>query len=92
MPLIQSNTRATPQALRVLLLLRFLEGNSAASFVGFVLALNEAVKGKKLRSSCPVSAATEALLEVRPKRTAGERTGILESVAPESSILSDCSV
>jgi hypothetical protein len=49
---------------------RWLKGRQARSFVGFLLALNEAVRGKRLGDECMVSPAAEALLEVRQKRCA----------------------
>lgn len=44
--------------------LRWLKGPHARSFVGFLLALNEAVRGKRLGDECTVSPAVEALLKV----------------------------
>lgn len=44
---------------------RWLKGRQARSFVGFLLALNEAVRGKRLGDECLVSPAAEALLKVR---------------------------
>lgn len=43
---------------------RWLKGRNARSFVGFLLALNEAVRGKRLSDECTVSPAVEALLKV----------------------------
>jgi hypothetical protein len=43
-----------------------LKGRHARSFVGFLLALNEAVRGKRLTDDCLVSPAVDALLQVRP--------------------------
>ncbi len=43
---------------------RWLKSGNARNFVGFVLALNEAVRGKRLSDDCEVSPAVEALLKV----------------------------
>lgn len=43
---------------------RWLKGKYARSFVSFLLALNEAVRGKRLADVCTVSPAVEALLKV----------------------------
>lgn len=43
---------------------RWLKGRNARNFVGFVLALNEAVRGKRVSDECEVSPAVEALLKV----------------------------
>jgi hypothetical protein len=48
-----------------------LKGRHARSFVGFLLALNEAVRGKRLNDECQVSPAAEALLKVSPNCCAG---------------------
>lgn len=44
---------------------RFLQSQAARDFVGFLLALNEAVRGKALSDPCPASPAVEALVQVR---------------------------
>ena len=44
---------------------RFLTSQAARNFVGFLLALNDAVRGKALSDPCPASPAVDALLEVR---------------------------
>ena len=51
---------------------RWLKGRQARSFVGFLLALNEAVRGKRLGDECLVSPAAEALLKVSLKRCAAQ--------------------
>lgn len=43
---------------------RFLRSQAARDFVGFLLDLNEAVRGKALSDPCPASPAVGALLEV----------------------------
>ena len=47
---------------------RFLRSQAARDFVGFLLALNEAVRGKALSDPCPASRAVEALVRVRACR------------------------
>ena len=41
---------------------QFLQSQAASDFVGFILALNEAIKGKQLSDPCHVSEAVAALL------------------------------
>ena len=43
---------------------RWLKSDSARSFVGFLLALNDAVRGKRLGDPVPGSPAIEAMLQV----------------------------
>eukprot|EP00884_Botryococcus_braunii_P017675 jgi/Botrbrau1/4591/Bobra.60_2s0077.1 len=43
---------------------RFLASESAANFLGFILALNTAIKGRKLSDACVVSPSVTALLDV----------------------------
>lgn len=50
---------ATGEAMR-----RFLQSQAAHDFVGFLLALNEAVRGRALSDPCPASPAVEALVRV----------------------------
>jgi Phosphotyrosyl phosphate activator (PTPA) protein len=45
---------------------QFLKSDAARHFVGFILALNEAVQGKKLSDACETSPALNAFLEVGP--------------------------
>ena len=44
---------------------RWLKGRTARSFLGFLLALNEAVRGRRLSEPCDTSPAVEALLKVK---------------------------
>lgn len=43
---------------------RFLKSQTIKSFVGFILAMSEAVKGKRLSDPCPVSGAVTALVDM----------------------------
>lgn len=56
--------RGVTKAARLGALPRFLASQEAADFVGFILALNAAVKGRKLSDACHVSSSVMALVEV----------------------------
>lgn len=56
--------RPTKRILSSFDLERWLRSDSARSFVGFLLALNEAVRGKKLSDPVPSSPAVDALMKV----------------------------
>ncbi|KAK9828967.1 hypothetical protein WJX72_003113 [[Myrmecia] bisecta] len=45
-------------------LAKFLKSQAIKDFVGFILALNDSVRGAKLSADCPTSAATTALVDV----------------------------
>lgn len=57
---------------------RWLESDSARSFVGFILALNEAVRGRKLSDPVAPSPAVDNLMKVA--RTSSPRVALRDGL------------